>query len=284
MAFIDKYELGHSQEFNIVGRQEQTEDLRLSPNPVSTSGNLTGTVKDTNGNAVNGATVKVLDINNNPIEHVNTGAQGQFTINNISAGSYQVVAVKDGYLLPAAVPAVIQTNKTTTINIIITADPDASLSAIFGIVSSNNDLTPIKDVIVSLYKNSQPPVLTGSTSTNDKGQYLFTVTSTGQYYVEASKIGYTSKQSAPIDVGTKEFISTDILMVADPNANTGTVGGFIRDNDTGEPIPNAIVALYSIVNKVETIVDITKTSASGRYLFANVIPGEYRVKATLAEE
>lgn len=281
MAYKDKYEIGYSEQFNITGREEKTENLNISANPISTSGSLSGTVTS-GGNPVAGATVKLLDIENNPIEHANTGTDGTYSINNIPIGPYQVVAIKDGYLIPPSTPVTIQANNNATVNISIDADPEANQSAVFGMIKEANTLTPIKNAIVKLFKSveNQEDTLIGTSETNDHGQYLFTALAVGNYYVQVSKIGYVTKQSSLINVGIKQYINLDITLVIDQQANTGTIGGFIYDKTTGLPIQNAVVALYSISGDVETIVALTKTSASGRYLFANVKSGIYKVKST----
>lgn len=280
MAFLDIYDLGYTPTFEISGREEKTENLNLISNPVASSGNLTGTVTS-GGTGVSGATVKVYDINDNPIEHVNTGGNGQFTIPNLPVGSYKVTAIKDGYLLPLTTPITIQLNKTTTVSIALTPDPEASLSVIYGIIRTTVGETPLTHAEVNLYSDTQPePTLIATASTNDRGQYIFGLIPAGEYYVSASKLGYFPSQTAIIEVGTNEFIGSDISLIADALSNTGTISGFIKELSTGTPIADAGVALYSIVGGVETIVDTTRTNASGKYLFANVNPGSYLIKST----
>lgn len=62
---------------------------------------------------------------------------------------------------------------------------------------------------------------------------------------------------------------------------TGTVSGVVKDHLTGQPVGNAIVALYLMTGQTERIVNMTRTNALGVYLFGNVGPGNYRVKATV---
>ncbi len=280
MAFKDIYEVGYTPTFEITGREEVTENLNLIPNPSATSGNLTGTVTS-GGTGLLGATVKVYDVNDNPIEHVNTGGNGQFTIPNLPVGSYKVTAIKDGYLLPLTTPISIQLNKTTTVSIALTPDPEASLSVIYGIIRTTVGETPLTNATVSLYSNTEPePILITTASTNDKGQYIFGLIPAGDYYVTATKLGYFPNQTATINVTTNELIGSDISLIADTLANTGTISGFIKELSTGNPIADAGVALYSIVGGVETIIDTTRTNVSGKYLFANVSPGSYLIKST----
>jgi protocatechuate 3,4-dioxygenase beta subunit len=109
----------------------------------------------------------------------------------------------------------------------------------------------------------------------------------GNYYVAVAKLGYFTNESATINVTTNEFIGSDVTLVADEQSNTGTISGFITDQSSGLPIQNAGVALYSVTGttptQVETVIATTRTNATGRYLFANVSPGTYRVKSTKQE-
>ncbi len=279
MAFIDLYTVGYSPEFGITGREEKTENLNLAQNPVVNSGNLTGTVTS-GGSGVSGATVKVYDINDLPVEHTNTGGNGQYTIANLPAGSYKVTAVKDGFLLPLPTPVVIQANKSSTANIDITPDPEDSLSVVYGIIKSSSG-APLEHANVSLYQDTQPePTMFISASTNDKGQYIFGLIPPGDYYVSASKLGYYTGTTAVFSIGAKSIVGSNLALVEDSQANTGTVSGFIRDAVTGLPIQDAGVALYLLSGGSETVVDTTRTNANGMYLFANVNPGTYLVKST----
>ncbi len=284
MPFKELYNLGYSQNFDVTGRQEITENLNLTANPAANSGLLSGTVTS-GGSGLAGATVKVFDINDNPVEHTNTGGNGQFTIASLPVGSYKVTAVKNGYLLPLTTPITIQNNKTTTVTIDLTPDPEINLNVVYGIIRTAVGETPLENAVVSLYNNTQPdPTLIISATTNDRGQYIFGLIPAGEYFVTAAKLGYYTGQTALIELGTKEFVTSDISLIADSASNTGTVSGFIKDQSTGLPIANAGVALYSVSGTVESVIATTRTNVSGKYLFTNVNPGTYLVKSTKQEE
>ncbi len=284
MASIELYKLGYTPTFNISGREEITEDLNLTKNPTAVSGILKGTVT-ANGSEISGATIKIYDVNDNPIEHTNTGGNGQFTIANIPIGSYKVTAIKSGYLLPLTIPFTIQANNTTLVSIDLIPDPDADLNVVYGIIRTTVDELPLENAVVSLYSNTEPePTLIISSTTNDKGQYIFGLIPPGEYYIAATKTGYFTNQTALINLTTEQFVQSDVSLIADAAANTGTVSGFIKEATTGLPIAVAGVALYSVENGVETVVATTRTNVSGKYIFANVNPGTYLVKSTKQEE
>jgi hypothetical protein len=288
MAFIDLYTVGYSPKFDITGREEVTENLNLTVNADTNSGHLAGIVTNLSGTTIQGATVKVYDTNDVPIEHTNTGGNGQYNVANLPTGSYKVTAIYPGYLLPVTVPVTIQANKTSTVNIVLTPDPEAALSVIYGIIRSNLGETPITNASVSIFSDTTPePTLIGTASTNDKGQYIFGLIPAGDYYITAAKLGFYPNQSSNINVTTKELIDSDITLIADAAANTATISGFITDHSSGLPIRDAGVALYSVTGtapaEVETVIATTRTNVTGKYLFANVLPGKYLVKSTKQE-
>lgn len=288
MAFIDLYNVAYSQPFNITGREEITENLSLIVNPAVNSGILRGLVTNTSAVPISGATVKVYDVNDHPIAHTNTGGNGQYSIANLPAGSYKVTAIDTGYLLPTVVPVSIQENKTTTLNFVLTQDPEANLSVIYGIVRSNLGGTPLDAAVAALYEETTPePTLIGSGLTNDKGQFIFGLIPAGNYHVSVTKLGYLPNQSNTINVTSNGFIVSDVTLLADPESNTGTISGIITEQSTGNPVANAGVALYSVTgtapNEVETVIATTRTNIGGRYLFANVGPGKYLVKSNKQE-
>ena len=59
-----------------------------------------------------------------------------------------------------------------------------------------------------------------------------------------------------------------------------TVSGIIRDN-LGNVVSDALVALYKIENNKEILVATTYTNSIGKYMFGNVIDGNYLVKSKL---
>lgn len=281
MSFIDKYNYGFTDAFPIASTQEVTQNLSLTINADTNSGKLSGTV--TSGALpVAGAVVKLYDLTDTPVAHTNTNNSGQYNLSNIPVGSYSVVAIKDGYLLPSTIPVAIQKNQTATANIVLVVDPNAAESAIYGIINDQTTNLPINDAFVTLFQTTLPtPTLIGGVSTNTRGQYIFSQLLAGQYFAIVDKPGYLSKQTANIDIIAQTFINQGVLLSADPQSDTGTIGGFIRELSTSLPVPNAMVALYSIVGGVETLIAITRASSSGRYLFGNVAAGTYRVKSTL---
>lgn len=280
MTSYDKYQIAHSDEFISEGRQENHIDLELEENANKNVGVITGTVLTSNKDPVPNATVKLNTADFKPYTHTNTNVIGKFTLTSIPAGSYVIAATKEGYTLANPISITVRKNKKTDVDIIIDTDPNANKNIIFGIVKSEN--IPIENAFVQLYKREEAEdIYIGMSVTNKSGQYLFIDLDDGSYYIKSSKIGYYDAQSQTTAINDKEYYPLDIFLIPDTASNTGVICGTIIDNITKEPINNALVALYSIEDTVEILIQITRSNIEGKYLIGNIPSGKYRIKSTV---
>lgn len=74
---------------------DTTVDITLSASESTYA--IDGTVTDTDANAIDGATVELLDSNDNVVDNVTTGSDGSYSITGVKAGDYTVRAEADGY-------------------------------------------------------------------------------------------------------------------------------------------------------------------------------------------
>ncbi|CAH8712648.1 carboxypeptidase-like regulatory domain-containing protein [Paenibacillus thiaminolyticus] len=279
MAIQDQFILQPSNQFNINGRQEADQGLELYGSP--TYGSVTGTVTDANGDPIADATVKLFTANNVPFEHTNTNASGVYLFDQIPAGNYTITASMTGYLTPNNIPVGVIAERQSTVNIAMQPDPNVSTLTIYGIISDTFG-NPVEGASVDLFMQTDGGrVAVGSVITNSQGQYLFTELGAGTYIIVAGKFGYLPVENWVGALTPPGFQAVDLAIAPDPNGNTGTVSGVVKDHLTGQPVGNAIVALYLMTGQTERIVNMTRTNALGVYLFGNVGPGNYRVKATV---
>lgn len=284
MAITNKYKLQPSPLITLDGHVERSSNFQLQAAPPQEAGNVSGTIRRPDGTVIPFATAKLFDSNGVPFEHTNSNPAGQFIFPRIPVGSYFITASEPGFLTPLRIPITVTANRTTTVPITMQTDPDARRNAIFGTVQTPTN-GPIEEATVELFRvTGTTNEMVGIVSTNNQGQYLFANLVDGTYFITASKPGFLSNESAPIVVSDRDFAPSNIIIVEDPDANTGTISGVVTDSANGQPISNAIVALYLVSNGTENIVDITKTNAGGLYLFGDLPGGTYRVKATVQIE
>lgn len=279
MSIIDRYNLKASTQFPISGTEEVTKNLQLTASTASSAGIVVGTVTS-GGTPIEGATVKIFDVNDNPVAHDLTNPEGKYSIPDVIAGSYKITATKFTYLTPLSTSLTVIANRPTTVNIQLTPDPDASKNALYGIIRQAVVLTPIEGATVNIFQDIAGVLtLALTTITNSSGQYFAPRLVTGDFVVVANKAGYEESQSAPITLTGTDIEPLDLALHVNTAQNVGTVSGIITDQVTLLPIGNALIALYLVSGGVETITQITRTGAGGRYLFGNVAAGEYLVKA-----
>ena len=176
-------------------------------------------------------------------------------------------------------------NRNTDVVITMQQDPNANKNAVYGIVQNSVNNQQIDDATVELFRvNGATNEQIGIVQTNVQGQYLFADLDNGTYFVSASKAGFLANESASFTVTDRDFASSNIILVEDPDANTGTISGIVTDSETNQPLASAIVALYLVTNGTEAIIDITKSNAGGLYLFGDLSAGTYRIKATVQIE
>ncbi|MEH7468563.1 carboxypeptidase-like regulatory domain-containing protein [Priestia megaterium] len=285
MAIIEPFGLQPSPLITINGRNEASANFNLQADASTDVGNVQGIVQRPDGTPIPFATVKLFTSNNVPFEHNNSNAEGRFIFPRVPIGSYLITASEPKFLTPIRVPVTVSKNKNTDVTITMQTDPDGNKNALFGIVRNSTTTDPLQDATVQLFRVvGAGTESVGIVSTNLQGQYLFANLVDGSYFITASKSGFLSNQSTPVSISGREFAPSDIGIAVDPDANTGTIHGFVTDSSNNSPINNAIVALYSVSNGTEQIIDITKTNAAGLYLFGDIISGTYRVKATVQIE
>ncbi|KRF47275.1 collagen-binding protein [Bacillus sp. Soil531] len=285
MAIIEPFNLQPSPLITINGRNEESANFNLQANLSTDAGNIQGIVQRPDGTPIPLATVKLFTSNNVPFEHTNSNPAGRFVFPQVPIGSYLITASEPTFLTPLRIAVTVSKNKNSDVTITMQSDPDGNKNALFGIVKNSTNNAPLQDATVQLFRvvGTESESL-GIVSTNSQGQYLFANLIDGSYFINASKTGFLSNQSTPVSISGREFAPSDIGIAVDPDANTGTIHGFVTDSSNNSPINNAIVALYSVSNGIERIIDITKTNAAGLYLFGDVISGTYRVKATVQIE
>jgi 5-hydroxyisourate hydrolase-like protein (transthyretin family) len=262
----DELELIFSSSFDLENSEKDV-NLSLDTNNISTTGSVTGTVRDTGGNLVSGATVKVFQLDGTPLAHTVTGSDGTYTIGNLPMGIYLLSTVKDGYVM------------SVTMNLALTEITNASNNVIYGIVKDNITGKAIEGVRVVLSQTVDGEVQVVDTcSSISDGEYLLDNIVSGTYNLSYEKDGYISKEVKDIILTTNQKLKSDMILVSSIGSIGSTVSGQIK-TAAGAIVANAFVGLYKVTDDTEELVATTYTNESGRYMFGNVANGTYVVKA-----
>lgn len=276
----DKYALSTTEELG-VDRNELNTDLALAPYEEVLRGIVAGIVYDTNnmvGARVDIATVKIFDLNGHPLFHTETNTAGEYSFSNIPFGQYRISAAKEGYYLANEVNITIDSVLPLNQNIILELVSNELLNVLYGKVLDTVG-NPISDVRVSLFNSiCISDTATATTHTNEEGDYVLDDVPNGTYYLVFDLAGYTILTIQGIVLTGGLRILNNVTLETAVTSNFGTISGLIT-NEEGTPIANAYVGLYKTINSVLELVQVTYTNDDGRYMFGEVIAGNYVVKA-----
>ena len=279
----DVFALEYSQSFEIQGIQEANIDLELST-ATTTSATVYGTVSDGTTPIAN-ATVKLFDSVGMPYRHTLTDGSGSFFLTDIPAGTYSLAAVADGYLLSDAAGITLSKGSAIQTNLICAADTTLKLGAIAGTLSVNNldgAPTPLGNGKITLKDSTGETI--ASTFTAADGEFAFYDLADGTYTLISSADGYLPASTMTAVIINGSIVNIAMAMVKDSRTYSGTVSGIIRDN-AGQTIAGCFVGLYQITEvggiRQENLVAVTKTNSASKYLFGDVVAGNYVVKAKL---
>lgn len=281
----DKFILGQSESKTIASVGEEIRlDLQLQQKSNVVGAIVKGTIKNTSGNPIENALVKIMDSNFEPLLHAISDEQGDYIFNNIPASSsYTIFAIADGKKLKQGQQFALSNSESKTIEFTLEDDPAMQLGIIAGDLYQNGTTTPINGAVVSLYKIvNNEEVLSALTNTNEYGQFVFREVENGTYDIKISALGYISDGIFVEMLQTSKIMLIKPTLSPDPNAENGTVSGLIT-NDNNTPINRADVILYKVEGTELTPIAFTKTNTSGVYLFINVPQGIYKVKSNEME-
>ncbi|HUW44673.1 MAG TPA: carboxypeptidase regulatory-like domain-containing protein, partial [Dehalococcoidia bacterium] len=215
-------------------------------------GRISGQVTDAeDGSAISGARVS------DGTRTVLTDVTGQYAINDVPSGSYEVVAGKEGY-----------ESSSLTVNVFseTTAVADFLLSEIVvpgtitGSVTDAEDGSPVAGAVVT---DGTRTVLTDAA-----GQYTISDVPPGTYQVVAGKEGY---ESLSLTVTVLEETTAVVDFSLSQIIVLGSITGTVTDTEDGSPVAGATVS-----DGTRT----TTTDATGEYNIANMPPGTYQVTAS----
>ena len=281
---LDLLGLEYSPSFELQGTQETAVNLELPPVPAGFA-TVSGTVTDGTAPLAD-ATVKLFDAAGAPYQHTLTDAAGQYTFNDVPAGTYTISAVKEGYLLSDPVGVTVAVGDSTQMDLVCTADPTLALGAIAGVLTTTDGvtITPLAGAKLTLKDSTDAVVAT--TYTVADGEFLFYDLADGLYSLQATADGYLASAPMAVTITGGSLANVTMSLAVDVRTYNGTVSGTIRDQN-GTAVAGCFVGLYQVTGTgataTETLIAATKTNTEGQYLFGGVLSGQYLVKAKLEQ-
>ncbi|MFC2000396.1 beta strand repeat-containing protein [Chloroflexota bacterium] len=232
------------------------------------TGAISGTVKDSSGSAIVGATLTASSAEGSG--SATTGDDGTYIIEDLlPSDTYSVTASATGYVSKTTTDIPVAAGVTTeNINFVLqppTPPPDKG--AIAGQVK-NASGAPVSGALVEA---SQGGTVKGSDTTAANGSYEIPDLLAGTYDVDASATGLKPGHQANIVVVAGQTTSGVDFVLA---TIVGSVAGTVTDA-SGAPVSGAKVSasLGGVVIESET------TAANGSYTITNLPVGTYVVKA-----
>jgi len=220
--------------------------IQLAPiNP----GGITGSVADSTGNGITGATVTGGGLS------ATTSSGGIYTFNNVPAEIVTLVATAPGFQ-PASKNVTVTAGNTTTA-------PTITLSSNLGNVTGkvmNSSGSPINGASVSFGG--------GSTTTDGTGTYNFTNIPAGTIQLVAAASGFQSVTQNVTVTGASTTTANFSLSAAPPSS--GTVTGKVTNISNGAIIAGATVKWNGTS---------AATNSSGVYTLSNVTGGSQTIMA-----
>lgn len=270
--------LARSAPFTLApGNKEAGANLTLLPDPFLDFGAITGTVQGPPPakTPIPGACVKLLTADDVPLAHTDADENGVYLFANLAAGNYRLFAIATGFLPSPDKLAVVTARHTTTADISLDVDPNFGTGAITGRLTDKAGHPLFTGATVAISRLNGTPVPVDLHPTNSDGQVAFPDLAPGNYLATASAPGFL-----PADV-TVQVLANDVTnfvisLTENPAAVNGTIVGAITDS-SGRPIEGAVVYLFQAANEVP--IAFTPTSEDGFYLFCDVPPGDYFIKA-----
>ena len=275
----DRYLLNFSQEFDLADLEEFNQDLELDIAKIDNEGSISGTVIDVDGNPIEDATVKIFDLNYNPIKHTMTNAAGKYLINDIPVDDYLVYCVKDGYQLSTKRTVKVEDVEVVLDDIVLNIDSSYYKGSIFGIVyNSLGDIVPYAKI--TLRTNDEDNVLITETTSALDGEYVFGSLDAGDYEITVTGEDYALIDPVVVTVVNETRYEQNLYLNKLNDKKEGTINGVVTDKVTKNPISNAFVGLYKIDEEgKEILVNVARTNFEGKYFFGTVKEGKYVVKS-----
>ncbi|MCZ4123505.1 MFS transporter [Streptomyces sp. H39-S7] len=221
-----------------------------------------GTVKITDGTAINHAKVTLISLQGEQLGRSVTGTDGRYLLQAPGAGSYVLIAAADGHQPQAA--TVLVGDAALPFDVVL-----SGAGGLAGTVLGAIDSLPVVEAMV-VVTDVRGEVL-GTGKTDDGGTFAFAELPAGDFTVAVNAPGFRPA-ALPVEIGGSG--ATRVEVVLQPGAQ---VRGVVRAGADRRPLPDAKVVL---VDAAGNVAGTTTTGADGAYAFTDLDAGEYSLVAS----
>jgi hypothetical protein len=210
---------------------------------------------------------------------------GTYQIQNVVPGSYNLTAIQQGQnqILSARTRLEVGYGNVENINLVLTPGID-----ITGKISIEDSKTPqqfqMNRIRIQLTPSEDLPVGNAQTQVQDDGtfvlssvaamNYRITVSGLSNGYVISGRYGTTDAFSDLLQVETDRANSLLVQIGFSPGTVTGTV-----EDSRSQPFPAATCVLVPASRGRVDLYKSVSSDQTGRFNFANVAPGDYKLVA-----
>ncbi|MFS0554660.1 carboxypeptidase regulatory-like domain-containing protein [Brevibacillus sp. 179-C9.3 HS] len=238
--------------------------LTMPPLPGNISGQVTNQLT---GLPITGAAVAIqLFSNGSFVANTVTNQNGQFHVNGLTAGEYNVIASAEGFGTHYRTVSVLSGQTTVT-----TVELLPFVGTISGIVLLPDGIQASgNNIQLSLFNSDQ--IRLQNILAEPDGTFHFVNVAPGTYTVVGSIPGIGTGQAEAVVLPNQ---TTFIIIRL---SQTGTIQGTVRSGLTGLPVAGATVYVQR-VNQLHTTIVTVQTDGLGRYKVTDLAPGTYLVVA-----
>ena len=189
-AVKDGYIITAPTSFNLGDEETKTIVFTLSPEPTLQLCSIAGHVY-TNGEEervmLSNAQVTLLGSDDETYASTRSAEDGEYLFYGVEAGSYKLIAIKQGYTISSEISVTAENNTIKNIDILLNVDTQSNVGTIHGKITHEG--VAVAGAFVGLYRVVDGvETLVRATKTNTQGVYMFGDVATGKYKVKSKQI------------------------------------------------------------------------------------------------
>ena len=169
---------------NLMAARDFLINFSLTPDPRAAKNALFGLIlNQLTGTRIADASVILMDAQGQTVATTQTNSDGEYLLDEIDNGSYQLTAEKPEFQLPAPLMVTVSGSQIAKTDINLTPDT-AVEGTVHGFIKDPNG-NPLTGACVCLYSAADPTEMPLQTIfTNSSGLYLFGNVPAGEYYIK----------------------------------------------------------------------------------------------------